>query len=115
MPVERFEALTPEEFDKRLEASNERKRLEIIELEERQRKREEISPAKKQCCNASNKPLQKLSGKKMRLRQWKKNCLRYEARGAVVSLSLRCCNDRGSYAPHRYRSGGVEQKTSGPT
>ena len=37
MPVERFEALTPEEFDKRLEANNERLRLELLELEERLR------------------------------------------------------------------------------
>ena len=42
MPVERFEALTPEEFEKRLEANNERLRLELLELEERQRKREDI-------------------------------------------------------------------------
>ena len=42
MPVERFEPLTPEEFEKRLEASNERLRPELLELEERQRKRKEI-------------------------------------------------------------------------
>lgn len=42
MPVERFEPLTPEEFDQRLEASNERLRLELIEAEERLRKREII-------------------------------------------------------------------------
>lgn len=42
MSVEKFEALTPEEFDKRLETSNEQKRPEIIELEERTRKWEAL-------------------------------------------------------------------------
>lgn len=42
MPVERFEALTPAEFDERLEANNERLRLELLALEQRRRKREEI-------------------------------------------------------------------------
>ena len=42
MPIQHYEALTPEEFDKRLEASNERKRLEILELEEYHRKWEAL-------------------------------------------------------------------------
>lgn len=33
MPVERFEPLTPEEFDKRLEASNERLQQELAEAQ----------------------------------------------------------------------------------
>lgn len=42
MPAKRFVPLTPEEFDKRLEASNERKMVEILELQERIRQWEAL-------------------------------------------------------------------------
>ena len=42
MPIERFEPLTPAEFDKRLEASNDRLQQELAEAQDRVQKLEAL-------------------------------------------------------------------------
>ena len=62
MPVQRFEALTPEEFDKRLESSNDRLQQELAEARKRVERLETLIARKENFSRRLDQILREIEG-----------------------------------------------------